>query len=625
VPTCKASHASRTDDGVGPAVSVVPVITLDLTQTRDYRCVTNAGDERMGMTTDGLSSWQAESGSTPLLETTIGDLLDQRADAFPTREAVVYSYPELGPAFNFRWTYAEYRQRIDAAGRGLIALSLKQGDHIAIWATNVPDWPVLLLAAAKLGVVVVTINPALQSRELEYILEQGDVRVLFFVARVRDSDHVAIVQSLITPGAAHGDVKATHLPMLRHVVLIGAPPAQAGSEPSWRPLLLDEVIERGASVSNQAVAERQARVRPDDPAMLMYTSGTTGLPKGALLTHYGLVNNAAMIMEWLHIADPRMCLLFPFFHAAGAVGGILCPLYCGAPVSPLLAFDPVKAMEVISRERCTFFSSVPTMLISILQHPEFDNYDLSSLNLIVCGAAPVPVVLMEQVKERIGADVAIVFGQTEGSCCLTSTLPHDPFELKAGTVGKPLPYLDVRIIELESGNAVAVGERGEFCYRGFAAMRGYYRMPEKTAETVDNEGWVHSGDLATMNAEGYVNIVGRLKDMVIRGGENLFPREIEEFLLRHPGVADVHVVGVPDAFFGEELLAAVRAKEGVALSEADLRAYCQGRLSHQKVPRYFQFVESYPLTGTGKVQKFKLREQAIHDLSLDAVAGLATA
>jgi fatty-acyl-CoA synthase len=323
--------------------------------------------------------------------------------------------------------------------------------------------------------------------------------------------------------------------------------------------------------------------------------------------------------------DERTCLELPFFHIAGIVGGILCPLYSGATVCPLLAFDPAKALQVISHEHCTVTGGVPTMLIAMLQLPDFDTYDLSSLNVVFSGAAPVPVSLMEQVKARIDADIAIVFGQTEGSCYLTSTLPDDSFELKSATVGKPLPYIDVKIINPATATVVPVGERGELCYRGFVEMMGYYKMPEKTAETIDGDGWLHSGDLATMNAQGYLNIVGRLKDMVIRGGENLFPAEIENVLIRHPRVADVQVLGVPDAFFGEELLAVVIPKAEEQMTEQELREYCKGQISHQKIPRYFLFIESFPLTASGKVQKFVLRERAIKTLGLEEVAQTKTA
>jgi fatty-acyl-CoA synthase len=588
----------------------------------------------MGMTNDGLSYWQAESTGIELLDMTIGDLLDRRAAELPNQEAIVYScYPEFGDALNIRWTYQDYRDRANAVARGLMALGLNKGDHIAVWAANLPEWPLLMMAAAKAGLVLVTVNPVLRASEVEYILKQGDVRALFFMARVRDHDCLATIRSFVTPGAANGEVTSELLPELRYVSLLGAPPAGLLEQEGWRPTLFREMAAGGAQVSDAALAERQALGSPSDPAILMYTSGTTGFPKGALLTHHGLVNNAALIIEWfspmfqrsgLALKDLRFCVLFPFFHVAGLVG-MLVPLYTGGTACPLLAFDPVKAMQVISSEGCQTTSAVPTMLIAILQHPDFASYDLSSLKGISSGAAPVPVSLMEQLKERTGADVAIVFGQTEGSCCITATLPDDPFELKAATVGKPLPYIDVKIIDPATGEVVPVRERGELCYRGFVAMQGYYKMPEKTAETIDSKGWVHSGDLATMDAHGYINIVGRIKEMVIRGGENLFPREIEEYLIRHPKILDVQVLGVPDTFFGEELLAVVIPRAGEQLTEQELREYCNGHISHQKTPRYFQFVESYPMTASGKVQKFILRENAIKALGLEEITKTRTA
>jgi fatty-acyl-CoA synthase len=394
------------------------------------------------------------------------------------------------------------------------------------------------------------------------------------------------------------------------------------------------VVAAGAQLSDAQLDERQASVSPSDPAILMYTSGTTGFPKGALLTHYGLVNNAVVYSkrlepfaqrEGLDLRQIRGNTWFPFFHVAGIVSGLLAPLYEGSTVYPLLAFDPTKALQVISAERLFRSGGVSTTIQALLLHPDWASYDLSSLKVVGSGGAPVPLFLMEQVKDRLGADVYICFGQTEGSCCITMTLADDPFELKAATVGKPLPHLEVKITDPATGQIVPVGQRGELCYRGFLVMAGYYQMPQKTAEVMDADGWLHSGDLATMNAQGYLNIVGRLKEMVIRGGENLFPVEIEEFLIRHPKVVNAQVVGVPDAFFGEELLAVVIPRSGEELSEAELRAYCQGQISHQKIPRYFQFVESYPVTGSGKVQKFVLREQAIKALGLEEVANRKTA
>jgi fatty-acyl-CoA synthase len=580
----------------------------------------------MGMTADGLSSWQAESEGIDLLDMTIGDLLDRRADELPTQEAIVYScYPEFGDALTIHWTYQDYRDRANAVAKGLLALGLNTGDHLAVWAANLPEWLLLQMAAAKAGLVLVTINPVLRAAEVEYILKQGDVRALFFMARIRDHDCLATIRSLSAPGDRHGEVTSERLPLLRHVCLLGASPADVLEPLGWRPMLFREFVATGTQVSDATLVKRQASVTPHASAMMLYTSGTTGFPKGALLTHHGLLNNALFLTRrWGLDQTERSCTLVPFFHAMG-VAGTLAALCLGGTLHPALTFDPLKALQIISRERCAFSGGAPTMLMALLQHPDFSTYDLSSLRLVGAGGAPVPVALMKQVKERIGADVVIVYGQTEATCAITMTLSDDSFELKAATVGVPLPHTEVKIIHPATGEVVPCGERGELCCRGYLVMAGYYQMPEKTAEAIDAAGWLHTGDLATMDARGYVNIVGRLKDMVIRGGENLFPREIEEFLMRHPHVAGVQVVGVPDAFFGEELLAVVIPKADEHLTEQELRDYCKGQISHQKIPRYFQFVESYPLTASGKVQKFVLREQAITALGLEEVANIQTA
>ena len=576
----------------------------------------------MGMTNDGLSYWQAETNGKPLLEMTVGDLFDWRVEQSPTREALVYShYPEFRDALDIRWTYQAYRERVDEVARGLIALGFKKGEHIAVWAVNLPEWPLLQLAAAKLGLVLVTINPAYRASELEYVLKQGDVTALFFMARLRDHNCLETVSALVTPTPQHGEVSSTRLPLLRYVCLLGAtPPTSSLTHNDWRPALFRELVVHGESVSDEALRERQAQVHPEDAAMMQYTSGTTGAPKGAIMLHRGIVNNAALFMDrWGTHERDRGCTAMPFFHVGGCVLATLGAIYVGSSLHPLLAFDPLKTMQIVSSERCTTIGAVPTMLLAILQHPDFPKYDLSSLRAVVSGAATVPVYLMEQVKERIGADVAIVFGQTEASAAITLTRPEDSFALKSATVGIPLPHIDVKITSLMTGEVVPVNERGELCCRGFLVMQGYYNMPQKTAETIDVDGWLHTGDIATMDANGYVNIVGRLKDMVIRGGENIYPREIEEFLIRHPAIADAQILGVPDPFFGEELLAVIRLKDGTTLTESELRDYCKGKISHQKIPRYIQFVESYPMTASGKVQKFVLRRRAIESLGLKEV------
>jgi len=581
----------------------------------------------MGMSNDGLSYWQAESDGVPLFEISIGDLLDRRAEEIPTQEALVYScYPEFGDVLNIRWTYHEYRERINAIARGLLALGLNKGDHIAVWAANLPEWPLLELAAFKAGLVLITINPVLRAHEVEYILKQGDVTALFFMARIRNHDCLATMRSLTTPGAKNGEVTGEILPKLRYMSLLGAPPAGLVEQEGWRPTLFLEMVADGAQVSADALYERQASVKSTDPGQILYTSGTTGFPKGAVQSQRAILNNGSIFARrWGMQQGDRVCTAMPFFHAGGCVLGILAALGAGVTLHPLIAFDPLKALQIISSERCSMLGGVPTMLIAIMQHPDFGKYDLSSLRSVISGGSPVPIYLMEQVKERMGADVAIVFGQTEASAAITLTRSDDSFELKSATVGVPMPHGEVKIIDPATGKAVPCGERGELCCRGYLVMDGYYNMPEKTAEAIDSDGWLHSGDLATMDAHGYVNIVGRLKDMIIRGGENIFPREVEDFLIRHPKVADVQIVGIPDKFFGEEQLAVVIPKEGMQLTEDELREYCKGQISHQKIPRYFQFVTSYPLTASGKVQKFVLRQNAIKALGLEEAANIKTA
>jgi fatty-acyl-CoA synthase len=558
---------------------------------------------------------------------TIGACLDQRAGEFPTKEAIVYScYPEFGGALDIRWTYPAYRDQANAVAKGLLALGLQRGEHIAIWAANVPEWPLLQMGAAKAGVVLVTINPLLRAAEVEYILKQGDVQALFFMAQVRDHDCLATMRSLTTTGAEPGKVTSERLPTLRSVCLVGAPPPDLPGQHDWRPTLFRELVAGGATIRDEALREREASVTPADPALLLYTSGTTGFPKGALLTQRSVLNNGRLLVRQGGLDEhSRVCTPMPFFHAMGCVCGTLGTLGVGGALHPLLAFDPLKMLQIISSERCTHTAGVPTMILALLQHPELSRYDLSCLKQVGSGGAPVPVALMEQVKARIGADVAIGFGQTEASAALSFTRPVDSFARKSATVGVPLPYTEIKISNPTTGETVAVGERGELCARGYSVMAGYYQMPERTAETIDPEGWLHTGDLATMDAAGYLNIVGRLSDMVIRGGENLFPREIEEFLLRHPQVSDVAVLGVPDQFFGEELLAVVIPKAGERLTEDELRAYCAGQISHQKIPRYWTFTDAFPLTGTGKVQKFLLRQQAIKELRLEEAARTRTA
>jgi len=576
----------------------------------------------MSWTNAGLSYWQADHAGTPLLETTVGDLLDRRAQELPEHEALIYScYPEFDGAIDIRWTYREYCNRVDEVARGLMALGLKKGEHIAVWAINLPEWMLLQMAAAKVGLVLVTINPSYHRAELEHILKQSDVVALFFMARMHDQNCLETITSLVTPGLYYGATSSESLPMLRYVCLLGTPPpGKSGQLDAWRPALFREMLAGSIYTGPEALRKQQASVQPSDPLLLLYTSGTSGSPKGVVLSHFSCINNAIGITSRNNTRpDDRNCCPIPFFHAAGCMT-VLGTLYQGTTLHPMITFDPQKMLQIVSAERCTSLEAVPTMLIALMQRADFSSYDLSSLRLVISGGTPVPAQLMNEVKERIGADIAIVFGQTEASSVISQTLPDDSFEMKATTVGTPLPYVEVKIVHPTTHETVPWGESGELCCRGYLVMQGYYKMADSTRETIDREGWLHTGDLATMDQNGYIRIVGRLKEMIIRGGENIYPREIEELLLHHPKVMAAQVIGVPDRFFGEELAAQIILRAGEQIGEDELKEFCKERISQQKVPRYIQFVASYPTTASGKVQKHLLRQQVIHALGLEELA-----
>ena len=581
----------------------------------------------MGIRSD-RAIWEAESEGLELIELTIGDLLDQQAAARPDREALVYRYPELG--LDLRLTYRQYRDEVNRLAKGLLALGIEKGEHVAVWATNVPEWLMLMMALAKIGAVMVTVNTNYRAAELEYVLRQGDVATLAMIAAYRDNSFLDAIYSIAPElkqitDPAREELRCARLPLLKRVIFVGDTP-QTGLLP------YSHAVALGGSLTDEALQARQSSVTPHDVSQIQYTSGTTGFPKGAMLTHHGVVNNALLSsVRWGIRADDRLVTPMPFFHVAGCILHALGALTRGATLIPLITFDPAKQLELIEAERATYSGGVPTMLIAMLQHPYFQEglqageFDLSALRQVGSGGSPVPVVLMEQVKEKMGADVAIVFGQTEASPIITQTLPSDSFELKSATVGIPQPHTEVKIVNPQTSEPVGFGEAGELLARGYLVMKGYYRMPDKTAETIDADGWLHTGDLATMNEKGYVNIVGRVKEMVIRGGENLFPAEIEAFLMRHPKVAEAQVIGVPDAFMGEELCALVRLKPDERAEEEELRAYCHANISRQKTPKYIRFVTGFPLTASGKVKKYELREQLITELGLEDVARLKTA
>ena len=571
---------------------------------------------------ENLAHWEAEPFGTELIDMTLGDLLDRRAEELPDKEALVYHYPEIG--LELRMNYRQYRDVVNQLAKGLMALGIEKGDHIAVWATNVPEWVFLELAVSKVGGVLVTINTNYRAAEIEYALRQGDIKALFMIEDLRGFSYLDAVYSIAPElkslsDPATQELNSEKLPRLKRVVLFGK-----NSKPGT--MLYSEVTALADKVSDEQLKTRQASVGVHDVVQMQYTSGTTGFPKAVMLTHYALVNQSHIACSRGALtADERYVTSMPYFHIAGSLGAIVYSLFLGATLIPLITFDPAKQLELFEKEKGTFTFAVPTMLVAMLNHPRFAEFNLSTLTNIFTGATPVPVILMEQIKERIGADCSIVFGMTETCGAVTQSFYSDSFEMKAATVGLTIPHTSIKIVNPTTGETCACGESGELWTRGYSNMVGYYNMPDKTAETLDDEGWLHTGDLATMRPDGYINIVGRVKDMIIRGGENIYPAEIEAFLMRHPQIAEAQIVGIPDQFMGEEVCAMIRLKPGEALAEDELREHCKANIARHKVPKHFRFIESFPLTASGKVQKFVLRDQLIKELGLENVAGLKTA
>ncbi|HJZ66767.1 MAG TPA: AMP-binding protein [Blastocatellia bacterium] len=563
--------------------------------------------------------WRAESRGIDLLDITIGELFDRQCEANADKEALVYNYREIG--LDLRLTYRQYQKEVNRLAKGLLALGIEKGEHVAVWATNVPEWVLLEIALAKIGAVLVTVNTNYRPAEIEYVLRQGDVTTLFMIEEFRGNSYVESMyriapelRDLTDPVRTR--LQSSSLRELKRVILIANE-----SMPGMMPY--SEVARLSESVADRALSKRQSSLDPHDVIQMQYTSGTTGFPKGVMLTHYGIINQAHVSCLIGNLGpDERYVTAMPFFHIAGSLGAIMFGVYLGCTLIPLIHFDPLKELELFHKEKATFSFNVPTMLVAMLNHPRFvaGEFDLSSLREITTGATPVPVVLMEEVKEKMGADCTIVYGLTESTGSVTETIQTDSFELKSSTVGVPHPHMEIKIADPLTGEPVAFGESGELMARGFLVMKGYYNMPDKTAETIDADRWLHTGDLATMNAQGYINIVGRVKDMIIRGGENIYPAEIEEFLMRHPKIAEAQVVGVPDSYMGEQVAAVLRVKPGEIEREEAIREYCRDGISRHKVPKYIKFVGSFPLTASGKVKKFELREQLIEELGLKEVS-----
>ncbi len=551
-----------------------------------------AGEQRMA------SSHARGSDSVALLDETIADNLATTIERFSERDALASCQQGA------RYTYAELGAAVDELARGLIAAGCKPGDRLGIWSPNCAEWVLAQYATAKAGVIMVNINPAYRTSELEYALRQSGCKLLIAAPSFKTSDYRAMV----------AEVRPS-LPDLERVVFLDSD--------DW-----DHLLAGGAAVGLQELESVAAALEPDDPINIQYTSGTTGFPKGATLTHRNILNNGFFVGEGCRYTEnDRVCIPVPFYHCFGMVlGNLACTTHGATIVIPAPAFEPEATLAAVAAERCTSLYGVPTMFIAMLGAPDFDRHDLRSLRTGIMAGSPCPVEVMKRVIDRMHmSEVGIAYGMTETSPVSTQTAFDDPVQKRVATVGRVHPQVEIRIVDPGSRETVPRGASGELCTRGYSVMSGYWNDPERTSEAIDAEGWMHTGDLATMDAEGYVNIVGRIKDMVIRGGENVYPREIEEFLYSHPDIADVQVIGVPDERYGEELMAWIIPRPGALVDREQLKEFCQGRIAHYKIPRYVKLVDEFPMTVTGKVQKFKMREQAIEELELGASASVKTA
>ena len=533
-------------------------------------------------------AYSAGPTDVPLLDETIGANLARTVARFGDREALVVPYQDI------RYTYSEFDAAVDVVARGLLAEGIAKGDRVGMWSPNNAEWVLVQYATAKIGAILVNINPAYRTSELEYALRQSGCRLLISAPTFLTSDYRAMV----------AEVRG-RTPDLERTIFL--------ESPEWEALL-----DAGRQGPGEELLDRQASLRPDDPINIQYTSGTTGFPKGATLSHRNILNNAYFVAERCgYTEEDRVCIPVPFYHCFGMVlGNLACTTRGAAIVVPGPSFDPEAVLRTIEAERCTSLYGVPTMFIAELEHPDFERYDLSSLRTGIMAGAPCPVEVMKRVISDMSmTEVTIAYGMTETSPVSTQTTADDDLERRVSTVGTVLPHIEVKIIDPETGETVERGVSGELCTRGYSVMVGYWNDPERTAEAIDDEGWMHTGDLAVMDAEGYVQIVGRIKDMIIRGGENIYPREIEEFLITHPDIVDAQVIGVPDEKYGEQVMAWIQARSGSGLTEEDVQEFCRGRIAHFKVPAYVAFIDEFPMTVTGKIQKFKLREMAAEQLT----------
>ena len=541
-----------------------------------------------------------------IISKTIGEILDETSSKYPENDALVYVDRGL------RWSYAEFKDRCDQLASGLMALGIKRGDHIAVWAYNIPEWVLLQFASAKIGAILVTVNTYYKSHELEYLLKHSDATTIFMADGFKDVDYVKIVNSILPELAKNkpGKLNSKKLPYIKNVVFLGDQRYQGM-------YIFQDIFKLGESVSENDIKKRQQSLDPHDVINMQYTSGTTGFPKGVMLTHYNIVNNAYYVGETMGMMETdRLCIPVPFFHCFGCVMSTLNCVIHGSTMVPIEIFDAGKILQAIEKENCTALQGVPTMFIAELQHPDFNSFDLTSLRTGIMAGSSCPIELMINVMNKMNMrEITICYGLTEASPVITQTCRNDPVGKRVETVGKALPNIDVKIVDPSTGEDLPPNEPGELISRGFNIMKGYFKMPKETKEVI-RDGWLHTKDLATMDEEGYFSILGRIDDMILRGGENVYPREIEEFLFTHKKIKDVSVVGVPSAKYGEEVCAFVQLSNSPDVTEIDIQNFCKEGISRYKVPKYVIFVDDFPMTASGKIRKVDLRDIAQSKLKI---------
>ena len=554
-------------------------------------------------------SYYCGASTAQIIYETIGGFFDRVAEKYPDNKALILRHQGV------EWTYAELQHRVDQLASGLLALGIVPGDRVGIWGPNSAEWVLTQLATAKIGAIMVCINPAYRLYELEYALNKVECKALITDESFKTSDYLGMLNTLAPEleYCAPGALASTKLPKLKHVIRMGTS-SSAGMHN------FDQICELATDADRAALLGLQTQLKPDDAINIQFTSGTTGNPKGATLSHCNILNNGYLTGEAMRLTPAdKLCIPVPLYHCFGMVLAVLACVSHGATmVFPGEAFDPQQTLQTVQDERCTALHGVPTMFITELDHPNFSSFDLSSLRTGIMAGAPCPIEVMKRViSDMHMRDILIAYGQTELSPINNITLPDDSLERRTETVGRAMPWVEVKVID-EAGHVVPVGEKGEICTRGYSVMQGYWNDPEKTAETIDAAGWLHSGDIATMDPFGYVRIVGRIKDMIIRGGENVYPREVEEFLYQHPAISEVQVFGIPDKKMGEEVCAWVQLNEGATLSADDIKAFCKDQITHFKIPRHIRFVSEYPMTVTGKIQKFVMRDEMLASLTDNA-------